>query len=428
MRCAIVVAWCVALTSSAFADDHDPLAADALRRNTELVKQGFNFTHRVTADVAATVEWIVQPSPDPVEIAVWFETARGSLAVRIVGPKGEVLEHWDAGSGSSHISRALPPGRYVVEVKPTGGALAQGVVGVKGPILGVCSLDPRATEHAADPAHGFSWPYLLLAPKPEASSATLLVVPNNTGFATDDLGLIRTSAACQLASVLELADRLGTPVLVPMFPRPPAKADDLYVQALSRDTLMTRTTALARVDLQLVAMIDDARAKSGGVIRPRVLIEGFSAAGMFTNRFALLHPDRTLAAAVGSPGGWPIAPLVSDGGEALPYPIGIADVEALTKQPIDLTALQRVAFVFFLGEDDHNDSVVFRDSFSTTDEALVMRRFGKTPAERWAAAERLYHHAKLHATFKLYPGVGHEVTAAMRAEIEATFRAALADP
>jgi hypothetical protein len=134
----------------------------------------------------------------------------------------------------------------------------------------------------------------------------------------------------------------------------------------------------------------------------------------------------TRAAAVGSPGGWPLAPVESDGRDRLPYPVGIADIKALTGAAADRAALARVAFFFVLGGDDRNDAVVYRDSFSATDEKLVMRKFGKTPVDRWGAAQRLYDQAKLHATFKLYPGVAHEVTPAMLADIEAAFRAALA--
>jgi hypothetical protein len=48
------------------------------------------------------------------------------------------------------------------------------------------------------------------------------VLPLTTGFTSSDLELLRATARCQLSSTLALADRLGTPVLVPVFPRPPA--------------------------------------------------------------------------------------------------------------------------------------------------------------------------------------------------------------
>jgi hypothetical protein len=439
LRSSVIVAILVALPMSvASADDHapltDPLIVEAQRRNNELVKQGFSFTTQVTTGGTATkVELLMPPSDDERVISLWFDTPQGELGIRLVGPSGDVLVAWQGRSGEQQLTRKLPPGRYTLEVTPTGGGRPHGVVGVKGPVIGQCHIDTaRLTEHGAEPEHGFHWPYLLVAPSgsaPRQSTATLLVLPNNTGFATEDLELLRGGAMCQLANELAFADRLGTPILVPMFPRPPAGDDNLYLHALSRASLEVTTPAVARVDLQLIAMIDDARAalaKSGIGVRPRVLISGFSAAGMFANRFAVLHPDRTLAAAVGSPGGWPIAPKATEGRDSLPYPVGIADVATLTGATIDLAALKQVVFFLVIGSEDKNDSVVYRDSFSSSDEALVMRRFGKTPVTRWKDAQRLYSQAGLQAKFKLYPRAGHEVTQDMKADVEATFRAAMA--
>ena len=76
-------------------------------------------------------------------------------------------------------------------------------------------------------------------------------------------------------------------------------------------------------------MIDDARRQlsmHGASAHARVLLQGFSASAMFANRFAVLHPDRVLAVSIGSPGGWPIAPVAKIGVDALPYPAGIADL------------------------------------------------------------------------------------------------------
>ena len=93
-----------------------------------------------------------------------------------------------------------------------------------------------------------------------------------------------------------------------------------------------REAFLARLDLQLLAMVDDARASLGAEdvqTDERFLLQGYSASGMFANRFTALHPDRVMAVASGSPGGWPIAPAAEHQGERLPYPAGVADVEAV---------------------------------------------------------------------------------------------------
>ena len=152
-----------------------------------------------------------------------------------------------------------------------------------------------------------------------------------------------------------------------------------------------------------------------------MLLFGFSASGMFVNRFAFLHPGRVRAAAVGSPGGWPLAPVAKVKDRELRYPIGVADFEAVTGKPLDTKALARVPLFVFMGDRDTNDSVVFRDSYDEPDEKLIADLFGKTPVERWPAAERLYKEVLPQATFKLYPGAAHRITPEMAADVRAFF-------
>jgi dienelactone hydrolase len=323
-----------------------------------------------------------------------------------------------------------------------------GVVGIKGLAVNRCEIDrSRLTEEPADPEHGYWWPYLLVTSAPRGSDAprtlgagTLFVAPNNSGAATDDIELLRASAICELGSgsnagKLAIADSLGTPILVPLIPRPELRAEssNLQLQALARASFdESLDPKFKRVDLQLTAMIDAARKKlaaTGQPIQTRVLMAGFSASGAFTNRFTVLHPERVLAAAAGSPGGWPIAPVAVDQGDALRYPVGIADVKELTGQAVDLDALRRVRLLFFLGDLDDNDSVGSRDSFSDADSALINHRFGDKLVARWWPAQRLYNSAGLeHVEFKIYHGVGHEITPEMWNDILNTFCKALSAP
>jgi hypothetical protein len=150
-----------------------------------------------------------------------------------------------------------------------------------------------------------------------------------------------------------------------------------------------------------------------------VLINGFSAQGMFANRFTFLHPDRVKAAVIGSPGGWPIAPIAEFNGRQLRYPIGIADFKTVAGNPLDLKKLRQVPLFIFIGDKDDNDSVPFGDSYDEQDKDLIFELFGKTPVSRWAQSESFYKKAGLNATFRSYPGVAHTVTPAMRDDIRA---------
>jgi pimeloyl-ACP methyl ester carboxylesterase len=397
-----------------------------------LVKEGFNLTHGLDVGAAAGEriqgELLVPPFDGEHLLRFWAEARVGTVTFRLSSPSGATVVAWSGRMGETTLRLSLPAGAYAWEVNGTKGGAAHALLGVRGPVIERCEADATLVrEQPADPARGFSWPYLLYVPK-AARARHLLVVPNNTGFASDDSELLRASASCELQRNVWLAEALGAPLLVPLFPRPSEGQGNLYLHALTRAALEAKAPAVARVDLQLGAMFDDARARLAVeeiAVSSRVLLFGFSASGSFVNRFAVLHPERVLAVAAGSPGGWPLAPVARLGDDTLSWPVGVADLQALTGHDVDATALKKVSWFFFMGEQDQNDSVPFRDSFSASDQALIFRRFGATPVSRWRFAERLYASQGLAARFKLYPGVAHDVTPSMQTDVERLFRGAL---
>jgi len=270
----------------------------------------------------------------------------------------------------------------------------------------------------ANPAKGFYWPYYLNIPN-SARSTTLLVQPNNTGYGDDDPAVHDEAARQQAEWSTHYAQELRSPLLVPTFPRPYTNWQ-VYTQALDRDTLQTTLPNLQRIDLQLIAMIDDAIEMLSGMginADYRVFIMGFSASGMFTNRFTVLHPDRVKAAAVGSPGGWPIAPVEVWQGETLRYHVGVSDIQQLIGKPFDLGLFRTVPLFFYLGDQDTNDSVPYGDSYEQEDRELVTRLFGTTPIERWPKAQEIYDSVDCTSQFVLYPGAGHEITSRMMVDV-----------
>lgn len=288
---------------------------------------------------------------------------------------------------------------------------------------------PDILKVEAKPANGFAYPYYLYVPKamrePEGmrKEYTILVIPNNAGKLSDDLTVHEEDVKRKIQQNAQIADRIGVALLMPVFPRPQTDWQ-IYTHALDRDSMLTDKKELARFDLQLLAMIDDARsrlAKEKLRFDERVFILGFSASGMFTNRFTFLHPKRVKAAVVGSPGGWAIAPVATFKETLLRYPIGTSDFQAISGKRLDLKNLRKVPLFIFLGAEDDNDSVIFRDSYEKEDEELIFALFGKTPVERWEISKKLYLDSKLNAEFRLYPNVKHAVTKEMMEDILAFF-------
>jgi dienelactone hydrolase len=172
------------------------------------------------------------------------------------------------------------------------------------------SAAAKLTRVEASPSNGFSYPYFIYIPpalrdiKRAKVKQTVLVLPNNTGKLDDELKVHEDYITQRDGQYADVASKVGVIVLVPVFPRP--KTDwKIYTHALDRDSLITGKKEYKRFGLQLLAMIDHARRSLGREkIRTdkRVMIRGFSASGMFSNRFAFLYPERVKAAAVGSPG------------------------------------------------------------------------------------------------------------------------------
>ncbi|MEM7480806.1 MAG: hypothetical protein AAF481_06505 [Acidobacteriota bacterium] len=274
----------------------------------------------------------------------------------------------------------------------------------------------RVQRFEAEPELGYHAPFFVYASPGSRRAAeagepvTMLVQPNNSGIPSDDAEVHSKDAWWTAFGRHGLADELEVVLLVPAFVRP-WEDWQIYTHALDRDVLTTERRDLARVDLQLLAMVEQARkslAAEGIRVEERFLLQGYSASGMFANRFAVLHPRRVKAVAAGSPGGWPIAPLARWQDESLPYPIGIADLEELTGAPFDTEAYAEVPQLLVMGSLDDNDSVDFRDGWDEEPAATVDRLFGATPLDRWDDAEKVYRQAGAQARFLLVDGVDHD--------------------
>lgn len=135
-------------------------------------------------------------------------------------------------------------------------------------LLAGCSPShDTVVEVPADPGAGFHFPYLLRLPGGDAPPAPfLLVEPNNTGSVSDDYEVHRTAAREMVTGSSlghQIAAALRLPFLVPVFPRPETGWENC-THALDRDTMLLTEAPLARLDLQLAAMIRHARTVLAG--------------------------------------------------------------------------------------------------------------------------------------------------------------------
>jgi len=293
--------------------------------------------------------------------------------------------------------------------------------------------DPRLHKIEANPEKGFHWPYYLFVPDTPSPYTVLLVEPNNTGTSSDDPMFHDNAAHNLICNHSWFAVDLNVPLLVPTFPRPNTpqapEPGGVYTHALDRYSLNLSTLPenLKRVDLQLIAMIEDAKEKFkdfGYYIDNKVFLMGFSASGAFVSRFTILHPELVKAVAPGSPGGWPTAPLSEWEGIKLWYPVGVADVEQLTGNPFDLNAFRAVPKYIYVGDQDTNDALDIR-GMPQEDREAICQLLNCNPypyiANRWPISEQMYDSAGANGQFKIYPGVAHHFTEEIWSDLKAFF-------
>ena len=290
------------------------------------------------------------------------------------------------------------------------------------------------SEISAAPSKGFNFPYLLWVPssKEVGPPTRLLVETNNTGRPDDDLQVHRKSAI-EAASGWSVGSYVATalriPLLVPVFPRPKS-IEDTYTHSLDRDTMVIAKGPLRRLDLQLLSMIADARARLatlGKPVQPKILLNGFSASGLFANRFTYLHPGAVAAACYGGVNGFVMLPQDTLEGKNLNFPVGTKDLEMFADSGA-LAEFRRLPQMAYMGEKDENDAVMFDDAYSEDERGLILTLVGKQMMPtRWNAVKKFYNEYGVNAEFRTYGGIGHGTDRRINDQVTEFFRSHLSD-
>ena len=294
-----------------------------------------------------------------------------------------------------------------------------------------------------NPTEGFTFPYYLFIPQGINLNKPvhLLVEPCNTGVSLTRKSLDRkTKALAEASHATVIAKRLRVPLLVPVFPRPgsdqwlvpvsPKPGEDqwqAYTHALDRDTLLIRDGDLKRIDLQLINMIAHAQRllrHNNMKVNEKVFMNGFSASGTFTNRFAILHPTVVRAVATGGVNGIPTFPTERWDDVTMRYPVGIADVKEIADIEFDEEAYKLVSQYIYMGALDDNDTIPYQDAYDVVDAELVKSLIGaKMMPDRWRMSQSIYKALEIPAQFVTYENTGHQIKSEVIDDIVAFFEA-----
>jgi hypothetical protein len=267
----------------------------------------------------------------------------------------------------------------------------------------------------ANPGSGFWFPYYLMIPDSVDRTATqyILIETTNTG-GNDTFSYHERNAYLQTrerSMSSQLSRDLRIPLLVPVFPRPYTDWH-LYTHAFDRDAAMIKKGQMKRLDLQLIAMFQDARRQLAArkiTTHEKILMNGFSASGAFANRFAMIHPGMVACVAAGGFNGMLLLPLTSLEYHTLKYPLGTKDFKKLFGHEVDTATFQRVPQFYYMGEKDTNDAVLFDDAYSKRERKIIFNVTNQNIMRRYMKCQSVYRKHVPSAQFKTYAGIGHEI-------------------
>lgn len=279
----------------------------------------------------------------------------------------------------------------------------------------------------ADKDKGFFTEYYLYIPDTlkQSDDSFLLVEGNNTGFVDDSHEKHAEAAHHTISSgqAHYFAKDLGVPLLIPCFDRPETDWE-LYTHALDRDTLLNHEGSLNRIDRQLIAMITDARAVLADKnikVKDKILLNGFSASGSFANRFTCLYPELVAGVAAGGINGMAILPMEHWNDRELIYPVGVSDLLEVADLKFNLQEFASVPQYYYMGGNDENDALPYDDAYSDPERELVSEVLKEDMTIRWEKCKQIYEIQGIQAEFHTYPGIGHETTEEVNADIVAFF-------
>ena len=222
----------------------------------------------------------------------------------------------------------------------------------------------------ANPEKGFHFPYLLKTSKKTVDANYIVVESNNTGGHNKSIKGMTSKAKKSLGWVLgsSISKKLNYPMLMPVFPFATKEIEKVltnknkykyYFHQLDSDVLKINIDKYKRIDLQLIAMIDDARERllkeNNQKINEKVIMVGFSSSSLFSARFTFLHPDRVSVAIGGGIGGLLPVPADKINGIDAIYPIGTYDFEKITGKKFDLEEFKKTPQFYYQGTKDKSN-------------------------------------------------------------------------
>lgn len=199
---------------------------------------------------------------------------------------------------------------------------------------------------------GFNFPYILCLPHKLNDGDTLFVESNNEENPKD----LNKSAEMITQKVLELmsGSNIKSPILIPILPTEGIDGRP-YFQQLSHECFGENLPKeKTRIDLQLLNVLQDAKQRifqlTDKKLDEKIFMHGYSASGVFAQRFALIHPEVVGAVCVGGAIGSIPMPLTEENGIPLDYPVGVNNYAEIFGKEFNFEAYKKINFRYYVAE------------------------------------------------------------------------------
>lgn len=208
----------------------------------------------------------------------------------------------------------------------------------------------------------------------------------------------------------EWAEKFSFVLLTPVIPR--NSPIPIYAVAFDKRVFTEVDPFFQRPDLEVIKMIDKMKndLDEGNIkANDKIFIEGFSAGGMFAQRFTLLHPEIVKAIAAGQCGGALTMPIEEFRNYKMDWPLGISDFKEITGESFNLDAYKEVSQYIYIGSNDNQNSTVgYGNEIWTNTQVNILNLFGKTDPNRLKNQVEYANSLGFEKIFfKLYPNYKH---------------------
>ena len=279
------------------------------------------------------------------------------------------------------------------------------------PLLSAKGAEGEILTFPANSKAGFEWGYLLYIPKTVDTSKKLSVLftMNDSGI-YDSIEELESATRARFGRMNEdyIAYEMGLPMVLPLINRTKGEVNS---HDYNRAVFVIQEGPLKRLDLQIMSMLKDARKqlkKKGIRTKSKFLISGFSSAGSFGWKLALMHPEKILAVVAGGEH-YPTLPLETLNGTPLIFPIGVYDFPKYLGKKFNKKAWLKIPILVTNGADDYNDPLPYYDIYGEEDRALTLKIYGEgTVQDRLKKVEELLTKSSLNIQWHVYPNVDHE--------------------